>query len=101
VTTLLARRQQMHQVYLARNLFEYNPRLQQALTQMTNLFTARSGEAQAQREAYGQLYRNVQRQASVLAYTDIFWIFGSLALLSIVLVFFAKKTKPGQAAMSH
>jgi len=101
VTTLLARRQQMHQVYLSRNLFEYNPRLQQALTQMTSLFSARSGEAQALRQSYGQLYRSVQRQASVLAYTDIFWIFGSVALLSIVLVFFAKKTKPGQAAMGH
>jgi DHA2 family multidrug resistance protein len=93
VTTMLARHQQVHQVYLARNLFQYNPRLQQALTRITALFGTQSGEAQAMRQAYGQIYRSVQRQASVLAYIDIFRIFGTLMLLATVLVFLAKKSK--------
>ncbi|HLJ47717.1 MAG TPA: DHA2 family efflux MFS transporter permease subunit [Bryobacteraceae bacterium] len=101
VTTLLARRQQVHQVYLSRNLFEYNPRLQQAITNITNLLSTRSASGQASRQAYGQLYRNLQRQSSVLAYVDAFWLMGTLCLLVIGLVFLARKAKPGQAARAH
>jgi len=36
-----------------------------------------------------------------LAYIDVFWIMGGVCLLAIVILFFAKKTKPGQAAMGH
>ena len=100
-TTLLARRQQLHQDYLARNLFEYNPSLRHLLAEITNFIGMRLGPAQATRQAYARIYRTVQQQAAVLAYIDIFWIMGTLSLLAIGLVFFAKKTKPGQAAMGH
>ena len=36
-----------------------------------------------------------------MAYIDTFWILGGLSLLAILLLFFAKKTRPGQAAMAH
>jgi MFS transporter, DHA2 family, multidrug resistance protein len=101
VTTLLSRRQQMHQVFLAQDTFQYNPLLQQALAQLTSRFRGRADAAQAMHQAYGQIYETVQRQASVLAYIDVFWILGTCALLATGLVFFAKKTKPGQAAMGH
>lgn len=51
--------------------------------------------------AYGQIYREVQRQASVLAYIDVVWIMVALCILAIDLLFFAKKAKPGQSAMAH
>nr|AEQ20302.1 drug resistance transporter [uncultured bacterium CSLG7] len=101
VTTLIARRQQTHQVYLAQNTFESNPQLQRALTGITSHFTLRSGSADATRHAYGQIYATVQRQAAVLAYIDTFWIMGALCVLAIGLLFFAKKNKPGSAAMAH
>jgi DHA2 family multidrug resistance protein len=101
VTTLLARRQQEHQVYLTRHTFAANPQVQQALSGMTSRFSARSGTADATQHAYGQIYATVQRQAAVLAYIDTFWIMGALCLLAIGLLFFAKKNKPGSAAMAH
>jgi MFS transporter, DHA2 family, multidrug resistance protein len=72
VTTLVVRRQQVHQHYLARNTFESNPDLQQVLTQMTARFQARTGSAEAMRQAYGRIYGLVQRQTSVLAYIHTF-----------------------------
>jgi DHA2 family multidrug resistance protein len=100
-TTLIARRQQAHQIYLARDTFLYNPRLQHALTGLSHVFGARSGPAQAQRQSYMLIYRTVQRQAAVLAYIDTFWILGAVCLFAILLLFFAKKNKPGAAAMAH
>ncbi len=101
VTTLLARRQQLHQDYLAQHLFQYNPFLQQSLTQLSGRLQERADATQALHQAYGQIYESVGRQASVLAYVDVFWILGAVSALSLVFVFFAKKTEPGQAAMGH
>ena len=101
VTTLLLRRQQVHQNYLTRNTVQYNPRLQHLLTQMTAHFETRTGKVEAMRQAYGQIFATVQRQASVLAYIDAFWILGALCVLAVGLLFLARKTKPGQAAMGH
>jgi DHA2 family multidrug resistance protein len=50
VTTLVVRRQKVHQHYLARNTFESNPHLQQVLTQMTARFQARTGSVEAMRQ---------------------------------------------------
>ncbi|MGH9646722.1 MAG: DHA2 family efflux MFS transporter permease subunit, partial [Bryobacteraceae bacterium] len=100
-TTLIARRQQAHQFYLSRNMFESNPQFQRALAGITSRFTARSGAANATRHAYEQIYATVQRQAALLAYIDAFWIMGALCLLAIGLLFFAKKNKPGSGAMAH
>ncbi|HLG99017.1 MAG TPA: DHA2 family efflux MFS transporter permease subunit [Bryobacteraceae bacterium] len=101
VTTLVARRQQVHQNYLAQHTYEYNPRLQQTIAQMSNRIGAQNGPAQAVRESYQLIYATLQRQAAVLAYIDAFWIMGTVCLLAIGVLFFAKKTKPGQAAMGH
>ena len=98
---MIARRQQEYQFYLSRNTFAANPNVQQALAGMTSHFSSRSSTADATRQAYGQIYSTVQRQAAVLAYIDTFWIMGVLCLLAIGLLFFAKKNKPGSAAMAH
>jgi DHA2 family multidrug resistance protein len=101
VTTLLARRQQVHQAYLARNTFQYNPRLQQMLNSLTSAAQARTGPAQAMQQAYARIYASVQQQAAVLAYVDVIWIMGAACLGAIVFVFFAKKSKPGEARVGH
>jgi DHA2 family multidrug resistance protein len=99
VTTMLARRQQVHQAYLTRNAYQDNPLLRQALSQMTNRFATRTDPVQAAHQAQAQFYLATQRQAAILSYIDCYWLLGTLALLSIGLVYIAKKTKPGQAAM--
>lgn len=101
VTTLLTRRQQAHQAYLAHNLYQYNPRLQQLLMQMQSVLRHRAGASQAMHQAYGRLYRLVQQQAAVLAYVDVFWICGSLAVLSLGTLFFVKRIEPGKARVGH
>jgi DHA2 family multidrug resistance protein len=101
VTTLLAQRQQVHQLYLAHNTSRYDPQLQAALRQMTMQFQQRTGPVHALQQAQGRIYSVVQRQAAVLSYIDTFWIMGVLCLLAILLVFFAKRGKSGQAAMAH
>jgi DHA2 family multidrug resistance protein len=101
VTTLIVRRQQVHQNYLARNTFQYNPHFQQLLTGVTARLQTRTGSVEATRQAYGRIYGLVQRQASVLAYIDVFWIMGTLCLLAMGLLFLAKKSKPGAAPAGH
>jgi MFS transporter, DHA2 family, multidrug resistance protein len=101
VTTLLARRQQVHQDYLAHNTYQYSPQLQQLLAQITSRAATRTSPAQAMKQAYGRIYQMVQAQAAVLAYVDIFWILGIAVALAIGLLFFAKRNKLGQAAMGH
>lgn len=101
VTTMIIRRQQVHQAYLARNTFQYNPRLQQILTSMTNFGSIRTDAQQAMQQSYGRIYAMVQQQAAVLAYIDVLWIMGGVCLGAIAILFFARKTKPGQAAMAH
>jgi len=60
---------------------------------MTNRASLRTGPALALKQSYGRLYLLLQRQASVLAYIDVFWILGTVTLLAIVLLFFAKTAK--------
>jgi DHA2 family multidrug resistance protein len=101
VTTIVARRQQVHQLYLSRNTFQYNPHLQQLVTQLTTHLSARTNATAATRQAYGQVYENIQRQAAALAYIDAFLVMGTLCAAAIPILFFAKKVKPGQAAVGH
>jgi len=101
VTSLIARRQQIHQSYLAQNTFEFNPRLQEMLSNLTAQFGLRTDAAQATQQAYGRIYAGVERQAAVLAYIDAFSIMGVVCVLAIGLLFFAKKNKPGRASMGH
>jgi DHA2 family multidrug resistance protein len=101
VTTLIARRAQVHQAYLARNTFEYNPVLQQTLSQMTDHFGARMGSTEALKQAYGRIYGAVLQQATVLAYIDTFFIMATICVLVVGLLFLVKKVKTGQTSMAH
>ena len=91
----------MHQAYVARDTFQYNPRLQEVLNSLTSAAQARTGAAQAVQQAYARIYASVQQQAAVLAYVDVIWIMGAVCLGAIVFVFFAKKSKPGEVRMGH
>jgi hypothetical protein len=58
--------------------------------------------------AYSDMPPGASNQVSALvnlmrnvAYSDVFWLMGALSLLAIAFLFFAKKTKPGSAALAH
>jgi MFS transporter, DHA2 family, multidrug resistance protein len=106
VTTMLARRAQVHQVRLVENLNAGNPQFQSMLRGMTNVFSGGgagpgSGGGSAVQHAYAMLQANVIRQATMLAYIDNFWLLGVVIACLIPCVFLIKKAKPGGPIVAH
>src|SRR3981189_817319 len=96
VTTLLARRTQFHQVRLVENLSAANPQFRSALHGMTSTFSGGgSGPGTALQQAYAMMQANVIRQATMLAYIDIFWLLGVVIFCLIPCVFLIRKPKQG------
>src|SRR5262249_1087353 len=82
VTTNLERRGQFHRDRLAANLDPTNPRVQAMLHGASSTLQAHGVPAtQATQRAYGILQGNLQRQATMLAYIDNFWLLGIATLL--------------------
>jgi DHA2 family multidrug resistance protein len=102
VTTLLARQSQRHQHDLIANLYGANPTLNGRVTALAHDLHARGiGSHDAVMAAFGQIYRSVQREASVLSYVDTFWILAIVCLAITPLVFLAKRPQAGSAAAAH
>ena len=96
VTTIVARRAQVHQVFLVGNITTGD----QSLSQLANALTAhfaQSGHdaAQATKLAYAVIYRTVIQQATTLAYVDTYMLLGGIALLMFILSFFLRKNELG------
>ncbi|HUB01481.1 MAG TPA: DHA2 family efflux MFS transporter permease subunit [Terriglobales bacterium] len=100
VTTMLARRAQVHQVRLSENLSAANPQFREMLQGMTNRFSG-SGPGMATQHAYAMMQANVIRQSTMLAYIDNFWLLGTVIFCLIPFVFLIKKTRPGGGMAVH
>jgi len=106
VTTMLARRAQVHQVRLSEHLSPANPQFRSALQGVTNLYLgggagAGSGPGTAQQHAYAMIQANVIQQSTMLAYIDNFWLLGAVIFCLIPFVFLIKKSKPGGGMAVH
>jgi MFS transporter, DHA2 family, multidrug resistance protein len=102
VTTILARRAQVHQVTLASHTGLDNPMFQRSTSSMTGMLH-RFG-AQARMGAYGNLYGVMRSQASTLSYVDTFWILGVATCVMFLLSFLLRKNnprKPDAEALAH
>jgi len=96
VTTIIARRSQIHQVYLAANVTPGATSVAHALSGLTARLSASGMDAvQSSRVAYAILYRNVVLQATTLAYVDAFMILAVIGLLMSVLALFLRKNQLG------
>ena len=96
VTTLLARRGQVHQNVMAAHTGKFDPAFQSAVSGMAQALKASGIQAaQATQMAYDRIYGAMQAQASMLAYIDTIWIFAIAAGLMAPLAFLMKKPKPG------
>jgi DHA2 family multidrug resistance protein len=85
VTTLLARRSQVHQAVLVGHVDAWDPETTARLQQWTSHFLAQGADAlTAERQAMATLYRHTVRQAQLLAYADDFRL---LALVFLVVLF--------------
>lgn len=87
-TTLLARRAQVHQTYLAANVTPSDAQVAAATHGLAaHLVVTGTDAADSAAHALAEVYRMVQQQASLLAYVDNFHLLGGLALVCVPLVF--------------
>jgi DHA2 family multidrug resistance protein len=101
VTTMLARRAQVHQSNLAAHTVNSN-QMQNLLNSMSATFATRLGSGPgALQQAYGSIYGTMQQQASVLSYKDTIVAMAILTVAVMPLVLLARKPKPGQAPVGH
>jgi len=93
VTTMLARRAQVHQSMMASHTGLINPAFRDATTMLAAQLR-RSGVEQPQLEAYQRIYGTMKDQASTLSYIDTFWLLGVATGIMFLLSFLLKKNNP-------
>ena len=101
VTTLIARRSQFHQSRLVEHVVpsgDLNARLAAMAQHLQQLGV---GAVDSTKMAYGQIYREVIRQAQTLAYIDVLVVLAIFAGIMVPLVLLTRRAKPGAAAMAH
>jgi DHA2 family multidrug resistance protein len=96
VTTLIARRAQVHQAYLVAHVTPGSPVAPQAVAALAaRLMKLGLDSNSANRQALGRIYRQTIAQATTLAYIDTFGILAVAAAIMFFLSFALKKNDPG------
>ena len=103
ISIILARRSQFHQNALVSHITGGNSVLQQRLAGMTHTFVMKGmDQVQAAKTAYGMIYGNLIRQATMLGYIDAVFIFACILALMTPAAFLMKKvTNRGPRRMGH
>jgi MFS transporter, DHA2 family, multidrug resistance protein len=102
VTTMLDRRAQVHQSYLAHNMTLASAKMNAMILSMRHMLVTRGSSGwEASRQAYGMMAFMLDRQATVLAYLDCFFLLAVAALIMLPFVFLMKKVKPGTPMAVH
>lgn len=90
-TTVLAQRSQVHQSFLVENITPYNKAFQVFYHQVRDWFQMHQAHLNVLPDtaAMAVIYREVLRQASMLAFNDTFWLLavGTAILVPLTLVF--------------
>jgi len=93
---VLAHRQQFHQSRLVELVNTSSVQFQETLKQVTNYFAGQgSALAQAQQQAVAWIGQQVQLQATLLAYIDVFWVLMLISAAAIPLALSLRKVKLG------
>jgi len=102
VTTMLARGAQAHQAAMVSHLTPYDPVFRERLSEMVANFTAHGNVVTATQQAYGAMYQTLVRQATLLAYIDIFRILALICLICLPAGLLFKKVRArGGATPMH
>ena len=101
MTTLLARRAQVHQVALASHITPYDPVVQDWLRTARRALGAHGNPFTASAQALGVLYAAVVRQATLLAFLDNFRLITLAALLCLPLLLLFRRTGGRPPAGAH
>jgi MFS transporter, DHA2 family, multidrug resistance protein len=92
---VLAYRQQFHQSRLVEHIVPSSPQYQGTLHRMTDYFARHgSSAAQAPQQAFAWIGQQVQMQASLLAYIDVFWVLMVISVCAVPLALILRKVKP-------
>jgi DHA2 family multidrug resistance protein len=101
VTTLIARRSQVHQTYLAAHSGPGQPSFNQAAAALAARFTVYGFDADlAARKAYTLLYQGLLGQASTLAYLDTYGLLAIGAAIMFLFSFALRRNQPGIGRVS-
>jgi DHA2 family multidrug resistance protein len=96
VTTLIARRSQLHQLRLVEKARIDNPSFVNVVKDLTQRFVnAGMGRHEASATAHARIYQSLQAQAASLAYIDTFMVLCVGSAIMFFLTFFMKKNDPG------
>jgi len=102
VTTLIARRSQVHQANLAEHLDAGNQLLAARMAGIARaLQHAGSTSVEAARQAYGAVYRQLVQQAQTLAYQDVLFLLACFTGAMVPLVFLTRRVQAGRTAPAH
>lgn len=89
VATQIPHRATLHRSYLMEHLTPYDDRTMNAVEGMTGLLVSRGlSLGEASQSALKLLDGNVHRQATMIAYNDMFWMMGGLFVLGLPLLLF-------------
>lgn len=93
-TTILAQRAQLHQTFLVENITPYQPAFQINYQQILLWLQRHHAELASSTNALALIYREVLRQASMLAFNDTFWLLACFTLALVPLTLLFRKTSP-------
>ncbi|MBS1126958.1 MAG: inner rane component of tripartite multidrug resistance system [Nitrospirae bacterium] len=94
VTTMLARRAQLHQVRLVEHLTPFDGNYQMATHQAAQMLQYRGlGLSMADQGSLGVIYGRLLKQASMMAFNDAFYLLSICMICIVPLVFLMKKGK--------
>ena len=103
VTTLVARRAQVHQVSLSAHTTPYDPPYEAKLDGIARaLGQAGATSIEAAKQASAAMYRQLVQQSTQLAYLDALWLLAVATAMMVPIVWIARKPKPmGGAPAGH
>ncbi|WP_442755043.1 DHA2 family efflux MFS transporter permease subunit [Methylocystis sp. JAN1] len=100
---VLAWREQFHESRLSEHIVASDVQYQAAIRRLADAFIALgSAPAEAQRQAFGWVARQLAAQTALLAYIDVFFVLALVAAAVAPLAFILRRSRPGAApAVMH
>jgi DHA2 family multidrug resistance protein len=93
VTTILARRAQVHQVMLASHTGSGDPGFRDSAAALADRL-GQGGVGRPDTQALSRVYETMLNQASTLSYIDTFWMLGIAAGIMFFMTFLLRKNNP-------
>jgi DHA2 family multidrug resistance protein len=90
-TTILAQRAQVHQTFLVEKVTPYNASFQIRYEQLLEWLQMHRPDLANPTTTLALIYRELQRQASILAFNDTFWLLACATALLIPLTFLFRR----------